>query len=90
MGTVSSFSPNKWVVDQIVASVGPYKFQTEQPHLCNSNARVGDKASPPQSIFNFCIFKFLLPLHPASNSIPHVDGVACIIVTFSVSNLFNN
>ncbi|MNR30760.1 hypothetical protein D3C85_1482300 [compost metagenome] len=58
--------------DQMVVSVGPYKFQIGCLAISTSwSFNLSVSASPPESIFVF-------PVHfkPASNNICHLDGVA--------------
>ena len=68
-------------VDQIVVSVGPYKFVIVQPNSFNVFAKWVGRASPPISTFSPCS----LSGYSATNACQSV-GVACIIVTLSSSN----
>src|SRR2546427_11609936 len=61
--------------DQIVVSVGPYRFHTSPASGTSSLARSRGSASPPQRIL-----RFVSPVHPAVLNIFHVAGVACITV----------
>ncbi len=73
------FSPSaltRSINDQMVVSVGPYMFHTS-PRSTNSPANSAASASPPHKIFSP-----FFPFHPASTSMRHVAGVACIIVIF--------
>src|SRR5689334_14239002 len=63
------------IVDQIVVSVGPYMFQSEEQRVINSRANSDGSASPPQRTFIS-----LRPAQPCSISILQVAGVACITV----------
>src|SRR5204862_2589249 len=67
-------------VDQIVVSVGPYRFQASAALSSNLSAKERDKFSPPQRIFNLW-----LPRQPVSSNIRHVTGVACITVAWELS-----
>src|SRR5262249_28078081 len=77
IGIAQSAEETGWIADQTVVSVGPYMFQTEAALVISSLAKSRDIASPPHKIF-----KSGLPGHPASSSNFHVDGVACITVTW--------
>src|SRR5215471_11893080 len=72
-------------VDQIVVSVGPYKFHNDEHRGINSLAKSGGIASPPQRIFNPS-----QPGHPLSRSIRQVIGVACITVAWLASKRWLN
>ena len=60
---------------QIVASVGPYRFHRSTPRSRSWSARATGRASPPQSAV-----RPGRPFHPASTSMRHVAGVACMTV----------
>src|SRR5437879_6391105 len=74
-----------WTVDQIVVSVGPYIFQTDEVLGASCSTRSRGTASPPQRIL-----RSLQPFHPASRSKRHVAGVACMHVAPQVSNISRN
>src|SRR5271157_791150 len=63
------------VVDQMVVSVGPYKFQRDEQRGSSSAVNGGSNTSPPQRIF-----MSLRPFQPLSISIRQAIGVACITV----------
>ena len=58
-------------IDQIVVSVGPYRFQTRRHRDRISWANAGVSASPPHSATSRAV-----AAHPLSTSIRHVAGVA--------------
>ena len=62
-------------VDQIVVSVGPYRFHSSPPPASSGAASSGGSASPPHSIRSPGP-----PVQPASSSSRHVAGVACSTV----------
>src|SRR5262245_34899105 len=72
-------------VDQIVVSVGPYKFHNDEHRGSSSLAKSGGIASPPQRIFSP-----LQTWHPLSRSIRQVSAVDCITVVLLVSNSWHN
>src|SRR5262249_42877676 len=57
--------------DQIVVSVGPYMFQTDEARLTSSFASSRGKASPPHRTLSTGS-----PFQPASSNCCHVTGVA--------------
>src|SRR5437867_12902681 len=67
--------------DQMVVSVGPYIFQTELLLRSNCVANSREQASPPHSTLSSG-----LPFHPASISIRHIAGVACITVALELTS----
>ena len=72
--------PSFSAVDQIVVSVGPYRFQSSAPRSISCAASSCGRPSPPHRIFSPG------PVQPASTSSRHVAGVACITVAPSVSS----
>src|SRR5215469_1351201 len=62
-------------VDQMVVSVGPYKFQSSAQRGMSSDARSAGIASPPHKAVNRGV-----PVHPAASIRRQVVGVACSIV----------
>src|SRR5215472_14876756 len=73
IGTELSFAVTLAVVDQIVDSVGPYKFQTESVPVKNRSANLCVSASPPDRIV-----KPAGHCQPVSKTSCHIEGVACI------------
>src|SRR5215471_1574218 len=67
-------------LDQTVVSVGPYKLKTDLPLGISASARSLDSGSPPQSILSSGF-----PSQPASKSILHIVGVACITLALLAS-----
>src|ERR1051326_75654 len=65
MGTWPSADVTRWMVDQMVVSVGPYMFHSSAQRGSSASARSGGSASPPHSTFNCGD-----PLHPAAISAP--------------------
>src|SRR5581483_5140505 len=80
IGIGDSLSVTRCTVDQMVVSVGPYRFHNSEPVDNSRAANSLGRASPPHHIR-----KLLLPFHPASSNILHVTGVACITVAFEAS-----
>ncbi|KGC56648.1 hypothetical protein Y023_537 [Burkholderia pseudomallei A79D] len=62
-------------IDQIVVSVGPYRFQTSPPSSSSRALTASGSVSPPHSTRMRRALR-----QPACSSISHVDGVACITV----------
>ena len=79
------FSSSFEMVDQIVVSVGPYMFQTEADFCTNCDASFCETASPPIRILSP-----RSPVQPASSSMRHVAGVACITVARDWESRANN
>ena len=75
MDTGPSEYVTRWMVDQIVVSVGPYMFHSSAQRGSSARARSGGRASPPHKTL-----RFGEPLHPAATSARHSAGVACITV----------
>ena len=71
--------------DQIVVSVGPYRFQSDAHRFNNWFASSRSRASPPHRILSRS-----LPSQPASSSSLHVAGVACITVAPEFANCSDN
>src|SRR6266849_8594984 len=61
--------------DQMVVSVGPYRFHTSPLRRPNSTLNSPANASPPHNTFNS-----LPPLQPLSISIRHLARVPCTTV----------
>src|SRR5256885_2047266 len=64
------------MADQMVVSVGPYRFHNSPPAARSRSANSPPSASPPHNFLN----PVAPPLHPDSNSSLQVAGVACISV----------
>ena len=75
IGTRVSADATRWMVDQMVVSVGPYMFHSSAHRGSSARTRSGGRASPPHRIF-----RLGEPLHPAATSARHSAGVACITV----------
>src|ERR1044071_520702 len=79
IGTELSFAVTLAIVDQMVDSVGPYRFQTEFAPSKNRSAKPRVSASPPLRMVNpagHC--------QPVSKRTCHIDGVACITLGWEV------
>src|ERR1700721_2125094 len=77
METTSSLRESLSAVDQIVVSVGPYIFHTEEDRVISLLAKSRSSRSPPQRMV-----RSGEPAQPDSIRILHVIGVACITVGF--------
>src|ERR1700678_2281199 len=65
-------SVTRYIVDQMVVSVGPYMFHSCPQRGISFFARSPEKASPPHNAL-----RLMLPSQPDSISSDHVAGVAC-------------
>ena len=72
--------------DQMVVSVGPYRFQTSGARVARASASSAASVSPPVHARN----GGLLPSHPASTSRRQVAGVACMTVAPLAAANVNN
>src|ERR1044072_1638621 len=81
IGTELSFAVTLAIVDQIVDSVGPYKFQTESVPVKNRSANPRVRSSPPHRTGTRAGHS-----QPASTRSRHIDGVACITLAWELSS----
>src|ERR1700759_4626382 len=77
MVTTSSLKESLSAVDQMVVSVGPYIFHTEDDREINLLASSRSSRSPPHRMV-----RSGEPVQPDSTRIRHVIGVACMTVGF--------
>ncbi|CAO0833259.1 hypothetical protein SMICM17S_00629 [Streptomyces microflavus] len=77
---------SRLAADQMVVSVGPYRFQAS-PRATSWSLRPSGNASPPHNTLTPSVF-----CHPTRTSMAQVAGVACMMVgrqsaTFSASSV---